>query len=189
MFFVSVLASDEMMRESVETVKKSIFASPFFPEQLTFSDVLGIISVILAIISIILALVIYKLSNNTSEKLAEEASKRAFEKKYNAVERTTVEGIVETSKIINLSKEQCKAIKKLINKLIKRAKKNSISNPWVYAASFPIQLKNLFTEEETVRLMYEWKDKSFISWTGKLENSTKVFILRGDLIVEDIDSR
>lgn len=77
----------------------------------------------------------------------------------------------------------------MINKLIKRAKKNSISNPWVYAASFPIQLKNLFTEEETVRLMYEWKDKSFISWTGKLENSTKVFILRGDLIVEDIDSR
>lgn len=185
MFFLSVLAADEMAWESVETVKKSIFASPFFPEQLTFSDVLGIVSVILAIISIILSLVIYKLSNDTSEKLAEEAARRAFEKKYNAEERTTV----EMSKIVNLNKEQCKTVKKLINQLIKRAKKNSITDPWVHAASFPIQLKNEFNEEETVRLMYEWKDKEFISWTGTLENSTKVFILRGDLIIEDIDSR
>lgn len=189
MFFLSVLVSNEMTRESVEPVKKSFFASPFFPEQLTFSDVLGIISVILAIISIALALVIYKLSNDTSEKLAEEAARRAFEKMYNAVERITTEETVEASKTVNLSKEQCKAIKKLINQLIKRAKKNSIANPWVHAASFPIQLKNEFTEEETVLLMYEWKDKAFISWTGTLENSTKVFILRGDLIVEDIDSR
>lgn len=189
MVFLPALAFDEMTQKSVVTVKGLIFASPFFPEQLTFSDVLGIVSVILAILSILLALVIYKLSNDTSEKLAEEAARRAFEKKYNVKERASTEKTVETSITVNLNKEQRKAIKKLMSRLIKRAKKNSIVNPWIHAASFPIQLKNEFTEEETVRLMYEWKDKAFISWTGTLENSTKVFILRGDLIVEDIDTR
>jgi len=187
MFSILVLASNEMTQESVDTLKKSIFASPFFPEQLTFSDTLGIISVILAIISIILAIVIYILSNNTSEKLAEEAARRAFENKYNAEGKSTEKK--EIYRKVNLNKNQYKIVKKLINQLIKKAKKNSLTNPWLHAATFPIQLKNEFTEEETVRLMYEWKDKELISWTGILENSTKVFILRGDMIIEDIDSR
>ncbi len=188
MFLLSVLSSDKMIQESAETTTKSIFESPFFPEQLSFSDVIGIISVILAVISIVLAIVIYLLSNETSEKLAEEVARRAFEKKYNEEERTT-EKNVNIYRTVNLNKKQCKVVKKLINQLIKKAKKNSLSNPWVHAASFPIQLKNEFTEEETVQLMYEWKDKMLISWNGALENSTKVFILRGDLIIEDIDSR
>ena len=37
--------------------------------------------------------------------------------------------------------------------------------------------------------MYEWKKKAFISWDGTLENTTKIFILKGDLLLEDIDSR
>lgn len=184
MFYIVHLAANDV----AESTKESIFLSPFFPEQLSFSDVLGIVSVVLAVISIILAIVIYKLSNDTSEKLAEEAAKRAFEKRYNA------EGVLnkKSSELINvtlLSKEQSKAVKKLINQIIKRAKKNSTTDPWVHAAIFPIQLKNYFSEEETVRLMYEWKDKAFISWMGTLENSTMVHILKGELLIENINSR
>ena len=173
--------------EGAAVTSESIFASPFFPEQLSFSDVLGIISVILAIVSIILAVVIYKLSNDTSEKLAEEAARRAFEKRYNA-ERSSSEKSSELISTPLLNKEQCKAVKKLINQIIKRSKKNSTTEPWVHAAIFPIQLKSYFSEEETVRLMYKWKDKAFISWTGALENSTTVHILKGELLIENIDS-
>lgn len=188
MFFLFISTSAKITRDSIQTVKKSIFAKPFFPEQLNFSDMLGIISIILAVISIILAIVIYKLSNDTSEKLAEEAARRAFEKKYYTENRLT-ENNTEITKNFNLTKEQRKVVKKLINQLIKRGKKNSSINPWIHAASFPIKLKDEFTEEETVRLMYEWKKKAFISWDGTLENTTKIFILKGDLILEDIDSR
>lgn len=188
MFFLSVFKFNNMIQDSVETTTMSIFESPFFPEQLTFSDVLGVVSVILAVISIILTIVIYLLSNETSEKLAEEVARRAFEKKYNEAERAN-EKSVKIYRNVNLNKNQYKVVKKLINQLIKKAKKNSLSEPWLHAASFPIQLKDEFTEEETVQLMYEWKDKKLISWNGALENSTKVFILRGDLIIEDIDSR
>ena len=174
--------------EGADTTKKSIFASPFFPEQLSFSDVLGIISVALAIISIVLAIVIYKLSNDTSEKLAEDAARRAFEKRYNAEEASSEKSSEFTSATL-LGKEQCKAVKKLINLIIKRAKKNSAATPWVHAAIFPIQLKSYFSEEDTVCLMYEWKEKAFISWTGTLENSTMVYILKGELLIEDINSR
>lgn len=183
MFYMVLLAASE----GAETAKKSIFTSPFFPEQLSFSDVLGIISVVLAIISIILAIVIYKLSNDTSEKLAEEAARRAFEKRYNAA-GALGEKSSESMNVTFLNKEQCKAVKKLFNQIIKRAKKNSITDPWVHAAIFPIQLKSYFSEEETVRLMYKWKDKVFISWTGTLENSTKVHILKGESLIENINS-
>lgn len=188
MFFLFISASAKISRNGVKTVTKSIFAKPFFPEQLSFSDMLGIISIILAVISIVLAIIIYKLSTDTSEKLAEEAARRAFEKKY-YIENRLTENTAEITKKINLNKEQRRVVKKLINQLIKRGKKNSSINPWIYAASFPIKLKDEFTEEETVGLMYEWKEKAFISWDGTLENTTKIFILKGDLILEDIDSR
>lgn len=184
MFYMVLLAASE----GAETIQKSIFASPFFPKQLSFSDVLGIVSVALAIISIVLAIVIYKLSNDTSEKLAEEAARRAFEKRYNA-EGALSEKSSESMSVTLLSKEQCKAVKRVINQIIKRAKKNSITDPWVHAAIFPIQLKSYFSEEDTVRLMYEWKDKGFISWTGTLENFTKILILKGELLIENINSR
>lgn len=174
--------------ESANTIKTSIFASPFFPEQLSFSDVLGIISVALAIISIVLAIVIYKLSNDTSAKLAEDAARRAFEKRYNA-EKTSNE---KSSALISAtlsSQEQRKAVKKLVKQIIKRAKKNSTTEPWVHAAVFPIQLKNYFSEEDTVCLMYEWKEHAFIRWIGTLESSTMVYILKGELLIEDINSR
>lgn len=57
----------------------------FFPEQISFSDMLGIISVILGCISIILALIIYRLSNDTAQKFAEEVAQRAFEKQKSAL--------------------------------------------------------------------------------------------------------
>lgn len=184
MFCMVVLATGEI----AGSTHKSIFASPFFPEQLSFSDVVGIISVVLALISIILAIVIYKLSNYTSKKLAEEAARRAFEKRYYA-EGLSSEKYSELISVTLLSKEQCKSVKKLINQIIKRAKKNSATEPWVHAAIFPIKLKNYFSEEDTVRLMYKWKDKSLISWSGALENSTEVHILKGELLIEDINSR
>lgn len=183
-----ILTVNNITQEQTGTTQNSIFASPFFPEQLSFSDVLGIISVVLAVISIVLAIIIYKLSNDTSEKLAEEAARRAFEKQNN-VERESTKKSEEYIKVIRFTKEQSKVVKKLINQLIRKAKKNSIDEPWVHAASFPILFKNEFSEEEAVHLMYEWKEKSLISWTGMLENSTKVYIKRGDLIIEDIDSR
>lgn len=188
MFLTVLLTVNNLAQEQTENTKNSIFVSPFFPEQLSFSDVLGIISVVLAVISIVLAIIIYKLSNDTSEKLAEEAARRAFEKQNN-IEGGLTNKSEESIKVVRFTKEQCKIVKKLLNQLIKKAKKNSIDKPWVHAASFPILLKNEFSEEEAVHLMYEWKEKSFISWTGTLENSTKVYIKRGDLILEDIDSR
>lgn len=180
--FAMCVANNLIQRCTKTTIDKSIFTSPFFPEQLSFSDVLGIISVILAIISIILAIVIYKLSNDTSEKLAEEAAKRAFEKQYN------IEQLNKSANTNVLTKEQRKYVKKLITQLLKKSKKNSANQPWIHAASFPIQLKEYFNEEQTVHLMYKWMDKKYISWNGTLENSTKIYILEGDSIIEDIDS-
>ena len=165
----------------------SIFSSPFFPKELNFSDVTGIVSVLLSLISIALAIIIFRLSNKTSERLAEEAARRAFEKSYgsssNSINNSTSIQLLET-----FSKDQRKTIKKLINQLLKRANKNSSTSPWVYAASIPIQLKNTLNEEQSVRLMYMWKEKKYITWENSLESSTKVYILKGDLLIEDINS-
>lgn len=186
MTWMILLTVNNLTQESTENTNKSIFESPFFPDYLSFSDTLGIISVILAIASIILTFVIYKLSNDTSEKLAEEAARRAFEKQYNIGQST--KELTEYANSNFLTKEQRKSVKKSINQLIKKSKKNATTKPWIHAASFPIQLKNYFNEEATVRLMYKWRNKEFIKWNGALENSTKVYILKGDLIIEDIDS-
>lgn len=186
MTWMILLAVNNLTQESTENTNTSIFESPFFPDHISFSDTLGIISIILAIASIILSFVIYKLSNDTSEKLAEDAARRAFEKHYNIGQPT--KKLTEHTDANILTKEQRKSVKKSINQLIKKSKKNSATKPWIHAASFPIQLKNFFDEEATVHLMYKWRDKKFINWNGSLENSTKVYILKGDLIIEDIDS-
>lgn len=169
-----------------ENVERILFSSPFFPEVWSFADVSGVISILLGIVSIILSLIIYKLSNATSEKLAEDAARRAFEKQqksdgkmldYDEKNRKT------------FTKEQKKKIKKKLSVLCKNAQRYSNGKLWVHAASFPITLKSELNEDEVVELMYEWKNNNIISWGGNLETSTQVFIDRSELLIEDINSR
>lgn len=141
----------------------------------------------LAVISIILAIVIYKLSNDTSAKLAEEAAQHAFEKLYGGSEPPDNQLPTTTSKVV-FDKGQIKIGRKLLLQLLKRAKKNSSTAPWVHAALFPIQLKDVTSEDTTVALMYKWKAQKIISWDGPLDSSTKVIILKGDALIESFST-
>lgn len=187
MYFQVEMSKCNQALENANIFQNSSTVNSFFPENLNFSDVLGIISVLIGLISIALTILIYKLSNATSEKMAEDAARRAFEKQKE-LEKNFSEKSEDSVKVTNLNRKQCKALKKHINKIIHKAKINSTKTPWIYAASFPIQLKKELSEEETVYLMYKWKRKSFITWVGDLENTTKIYILKGESIVENIDS-
>ena len=146
---------------------------------ITFSAILGIISVLLGMVSIILSIIIYRLSNITSKQLAEEAAQRAFEKQ-SGINRPTITN--------DLTPKNHRNLKKKLTYIITQAQKNSKEKPWVYAAYFPVQLKKFLNEETTIEFMYDWKRREILTWTGDLENSTRVYITKGDELIADINS-
>ena len=171
---------------TLETEKSSIFATPFFPEQLTFLDVIAIASFILAIVSIILSIYISHVSNATQEKLMDDVASRAIER-YNTQQEAPTSKPQQNRK--QLSSEAKRNAKRILQHIFKDAQKNSYEKPWVLGAYFPNKLNRIFSSDETISLMHEWKKKGYIKWSNGLSISTKVFILEEGKIFEDIDSR
>ena len=162
----------------------------FIPACLSFSDVLSIISVLIGLISIILSVIIYRLSNSTASKLAEDAAQRAFKKQVSSTHKTADKSaLIDVRFFLSMTAEDKAKTRKKLLAIQRSAKKNSASQPWVHAAAFPIQLKEILNEEQTVALMYYWKDKKRISWKNNLENATKVYIEKGADLIEDFNSR
>ncbi len=83
----------------------------FWPEQINFEILCSIISIVLGILSIVISIVLYKISSDTSKRVAENAAKFAIEYHSNNAKQTDNELI--------LSKKQIKRIKKIINTLLK----------------------------------------------------------------------
>lgn len=171
---------------TLETEKSSIFATPFFPEQLTFLDVIAIASFVLAIISIILSIYISHVSNATQDKLMDDVASRAIER-YNTRQETP--NTKPQQKRKPLSSDAKRNAKKILQHIFKESKKNSYNEPWVLGAYFPNKLNGIFSSDETILLMHEWRKKGYIKWSNGLSISTKVFILKEGKILEDINSR
>lgn len=175
-----------MITAILETDNGSIFATPFFPEDLTFLDVIAIASFILAIVSIILSIYISHISNATQKKLLEDVASRAIER-YNAQQEVSNSKLQQKRK--QLSSETKRNAKKILQHIFKDARKNSHSEPWILGAYFPNKLNGIFNFDETISIMHEWKKKGYIKWSNELSISTKVFVLEEGEIIEDINSR
>lgn len=162
---------------------------------MTLSDILGIISVILGIVSIVISLVIYRISNNTSAKIFEDALERAFirnSKQKNSQDEPTNNQIKETidSAINKMGQKQRKDLTKKLKGIIRALKKKSSNTTLsIHAIDLAIQLKNIIDEEQLMVLFDGWKEKGNISWDGGLESSTLIKIIDEEGIYESINTR
>lgn len=157
----------------------TLSSASFLPDRFDFEVLSAILSNIIGVISIIISIGLWKISNSTSKKIAENAAKLAISQSNDKQIATN----------IIIPEEHLKQIKRKIKILFKKGKRNSKNNPWVKAALIPILFKNYLSEENTVLLMKQWKHHGFIDWRGELEISTQVFLLKKDDLIENINPR
>ena len=150
----------------------------FWPKSMSFELLCSIVSVVLGFVSIAISIVLYKISNDTSKKLAENAAKLAIQ--------------YSNDNYINdnydFEKKQIKRIKKRINSIFKEGKHNSSTNPWVKASSILYYFRNELSEDKTVALILKWKNLGYIKWDNNLEISTQIYLENKNGMLESIDS-
>lgn len=89
---------------------------------------------------------------------------------------------------VSFSTTQRNCLRKVIKRAIKAAKKNSRTSPWIHAAYFPIQMKGVLNEEQTIKLLYRWKEEGYINWNDVLESTTKIKVEKEAEFIENFDS-